>query len=134
MLIGSALILLSIVITKMSDNLGVPTLLLFLGLGMLAGTEGPGGIRFNDAGMAQSIGIIALIFILFAGGLDTKWAAVRPVVWHAVSLATLGAFLTALAVGLFVHYVLNFCLVTGLLLGAVVSSTDPFRWGKFAVQ
>lgn len=124
LLIGSLLILTSIAIARLSDNLGVPALLLFLGIGMLAGSEGPGGIYFDDARLAQSIGINALVFILFAGGLDTRWNDVRPVLWQATSLATLGVFVTALAVGIFVSIVLDFPLINGLLLGAIVSSTD----------
>ena len=124
LLIGSLLILISIAVAKISDNLGVPTLLLFLGVGMLAGSEGPGGIYFDDAGLAQSVGIIALVFILFAGGLDTRWREVKPLIWQATSLATVGVFVTACAVGVFVSVVLNASLLTGLLLGAVVSSTD----------
>ena len=104
LLIGSLLILVSIALAKISDNLGVPTLLLFLGIGMLSGSEGPGDIYFDDARLAQSVGIIALVFILFAGGLDTKWSEVKPVFWQATSLATLGVFITALAVGLFASY------------------------------
>ncbi|MGA9118214.1 MAG: potassium/proton antiporter [Bacteroidota bacterium] len=123
-IIGASLILASVAIAKLSDNLGVPTLLLFLGIGMLAGSEGLGGIYFDDAGLAQSIGIICLVVILFAGGMDTNWREVRPVFWQATGLATFGTLLTALAVGLFAIYVLNFSLVSGLLLGAVVSSTD----------
>ena len=124
LLIGSTLILVSIALARLSDNLGVPTLLLFLGIGMLAGSEGPGGIFFDDAGLAQSVGIFALVIILFAGGLDTSWPQVKPVFWQATSLATLGVFITALAVGLFASAVLGFSLLTGLLLGAVVSSPD----------
>jgi len=124
LLIGSLLILLSIGIAKLSDNLGVPVLLLFLGVGMLAGPEGPWGIRAVDAGTARSVGIMALVFILFAGGLDTKWKFVRPVVWQSLSLATLGVLLTALVVGVFSQLFLGFTLVEGLLLGAVISSTD----------
>jgi len=124
LLVGSILILASVAIAKLSDNLGVPSLLLFLGIGMLAGSEGPGGIYFDDAGLAQSIGIIALVFILFAGGLDTNWRQVRPVCWRAASLSTLGVSLTAFTVALFASIVLDLSLLTGLLLGAVVSSTD----------
>ncbi len=80
--------------------------------------------HFDDAGLAQSVGVIALVIILFAGGLDTSWSAAKPVFWQAASLATFGVFVTALAVGLFASVVLKFSLVTGLLLGAVVSSTD----------
>jgi cell volume regulation protein A len=122
--IGAVLILASIAIAKASDNLGVPTLVLFIAVGMLAGSEGPGGIFFDDPGLAQSIGVVALIFILFAGGLDTRWSDVRPVVWQAVSLSTIGVILTAVSVGLFVHLVLDFSLLSGLLLGAIISSTD----------
>jgi len=124
LLIGSSLILISIAVAKLTDNLGVPTLLLFLGVGMLAGSEGPGGIYFNDAGLAQSIGIIALVIILFAGGLDTSWSEAKPVFRQATSLATLGVLVTALAIGLFATIVLKISLMSGLLLGAVVSSTD----------
>ncbi|MEW6060305.1 MAG: potassium/proton antiporter [Bacteroidota bacterium] len=124
LLIGSSLILLSIAIAKFSDNLGVPTLLLFLGIGMLAGSDGPGGLYFDDARLSQSIGIIALIFILFAGGLDTKWSEVRPVVKEAGILATVGVFVTAIAIALLTMYVYNLSFLNGLLLGAIVSSTD----------
>jgi cell volume regulation protein A len=124
LLVGAALILLSITIARFSHNLGVPTLLLFIAVGMLAGSEGPGGIEFTDAGLARSIGIIALTFILFAGGLDTDWSLVRPVFWPALGLATFGVFVTALLVGLFVYYVLEYPLKYGLLLGAIISSTD----------
>ena len=124
LLIGSTLILISIVIAKVTDNLGFPTLLLFLGIGMFAGSEGPGGIYFDDAALAQSIGVIALVFILFAGGLDTNWNSVRPVVKHAISLATFGVLFTAIAVGIFTHYVLQLPLFVSFLLGAIISSTD----------
>jgi potassium/hydrogen antiporter len=122
--IGSFLIIISIGVARLSENLGVPVLLLFLGIGMLAGSEGPGGIYFDDAHLSQSIGVIALVFILFAGGLDTKWSEVKPVFRQATSLATIGVFFTAVAVGLFAVFVLKFSLLAGLLLGAVVSSTD----------
>ncbi len=77
LLAGSILILVSIAVARLSSNLGVPSLMLFLAVGMLAGSEGPGGIYFSDAGLAQSIGVIALAFILFAVGLDTNWREVR---------------------------------------------------------
>jgi cell volume regulation protein A len=124
LLIGSLLILLSIGLARVSDNLGVPTLLLFLAIGMLAGSEGPGGIYFDDASLAQSVGIIALVFILFAGGLDTNWRDSKPIFKEAAALATIGVLFTAVAVGLFVTVFSGFSLLTGLLLGAIVSSTD----------
>lgn len=72
-LIGSLLLLISIIISKTSHRLGIPSLIFFLLIGMLAGSEGIGGIYFNDPNITQFIGIIALVFILFSGGLDTKW-------------------------------------------------------------
>ena len=124
LLIGSALILLSIIIARVSDNVGVPTLVLFLVIGMLAGIDGPGGIDFSDAGLTQAVGSICLVFILFSGGLETRWSDVRPVAKQAISLATLGVLLTALGVGYFAYAVLGFPLVWGMLLGSVISSTD----------
>src|ERR1700755_1247496 len=94
LLVISTLIIVSLVIARLSNNLGVPILLLFLGVGMLAGSEGPGGIYFDDAQLSQSIGIICLIFILFSAGLDTKWKHVKPVLWPSVVLATFGVLVT----------------------------------------
>ncbi len=124
LLIGSILLFISILAGKTSYRFGVPTLLFFLVIGMLAGSEGIGGINFNDPGTAQFIGIVALNFILFSGGLDTSWKAVRPVVWQGATLSTLGVLLTALTVGVFVWYITDFTLYEGMLLGAIVSSTD----------
>jgi len=124
LLSGAILIILSIAFAKVFDNLGLPTLILFLALGMLAGSEGIGGIYFDDADLAQSIGIIALIFILFSGGLDTSVQDVKPVRFQAFSLATLGVFISAMIVGLLAAFLLKIDLKYGLLLGAIISSTD----------
>ena len=124
LLITCSLILLSVAIAKFSDNLGVPTLLIFLGIGMLAGSDGPGGIYFDDARLAQSIGIIALTFILFAGGLETKWNSVRPIIREASILATVGVLLTAFVIAVISMVLLNLSFLQGILLGAIVSSTD----------
>jgi cell volume regulation protein A len=91
---------------------------------MLAGSDGPGGIHFDNASVAQSLGVVALAFILFAGGLETRWEAIRPELWKCLALSTLGVLLTALMVGLFATAVLGFSVLEGMLLGAVVSSTD----------
>ncbi|HOP81504.1 MAG TPA: cation:proton antiporter, partial [Armatimonadota bacterium] len=91
---------------------------------MIAGSEGPGGIDFDDPEIARSIGVVALALILFAGGLDTNWQSVRPVLWHSLKLATIGVLLTALLLGWFVSIVTPFSLLEGLLLGSIVSSTD----------
>lgn len=124
LLSGSLLLLISILAGKTSSRFGVPTLILFLLVGILAGSEGIGGIYFDNPAIAQFIGITALNFILFSGGLDTHWPTIRPVVWRGISLSTIGVFITALTVGLFVHYVFHFTLAEGLLLGAIVSATD----------
>ena len=120
----SILLLLSVLASKASVKLGIPALVLFLLIGMFAGSEGPGGIEFDSPRLAQSVGVVALIFILFAGGFDTDWASVRPVLWQGVALSTLGVGLTAVLVAWFAVYVINFSLLEGLLLGSIVSSTD----------
>jgi potassium/hydrogen antiporter len=124
LLIGSALLLISVIAGKTTNRLGVPTLIFFLVVGVLAGSEGIGGIHFDNAALAQFIGITALNFILFSGGLDTNWQSIRPVLWRGVALSTLGVLLTACSVGVFVHYVFGFTLLEGLLLGSIVSATD----------
>ncbi len=124
LLLGSVLLFISIIASKTSFKLGVPTLILFLVVGMLAGSDGPGGIYFNDPRLAQFLGVVSLTFILFSGGLDTKWESVKPVLWQGLSLSTLGVLITALLVGVFSSYLLGFTIAEGLLLGAIVSSTD----------
>jgi len=124
-LIGAAvLLLLSVIASKASAQLGIPSLLLFLFIGMLAGSEGLGGIYFDDAQVAQFVGVVALTFILFAGGLDTNWIQIKPVLGRGIILATAGVILTAILVGGFSIMVLGLNYLDGLLLGAIVSSTD----------
>ncbi len=124
LLIGSILLLASVFTSKTSARFGIPTLVLFIGVGMLAGSEGPGGIYFYDPKLAQTLGVIALNFILFSGGLDTKYESIKPVMWRGISLSTIGVLLTAATVGTFVHLISNFSWTEALLLGAIVSSTD----------
>ncbi|MFT3934586.1 MAG: potassium/proton antiporter [Chitinophagaceae bacterium] len=124
LLIGSVLLLISIIAGKTTGRLGVPTLLLFLLIGILAGSEGLGGIYFDNALLAQFIGVVALNFILFSGGLDTHWESIKPVLWRGISLSTLGVLLTALVVGGFMHFVFSFTWPEGMLLGSVVAATD----------
>lgn len=124
LIVAAALLLVSVLVSKISDRFGIPALLLFLILGMVIGSDGPGGIYFDDPALAQFLGVIALVLILFSGGLDTEWNRVRPVLKEGMLLATFGVFLTALAVGLFATLLLGFSLTEGLLLGAIVSSTD----------
>lgn len=121
---ASVLLLVSVIASKASGHLGVPALLLFLAIGMLAGSDGPGGIHFDNPWLAQSLGVVALSFILFAGGLDTDWAAVRPVARKGLALSTIGVCFTALSVSWFTTVMLQFSWLEGVLLGAIVSSTD----------
>jgi cell volume regulation protein A len=119
-----ALLLASVVASRASGRFGVPALLVFLVLGMLAGSDGPGGIEFDYPRTAQSLGIVALALILFAGGLDTRWLSVRPVVRESLVLSTFGVALTAVLVALFARLVLGLTFLEGMLLGSIVSSTD----------
>ncbi|HEU4352350.1 MAG TPA: cation:proton antiporter, partial [Burkholderiales bacterium] len=123
-LIGAALLLLSIVVSDISSRLGAPLLLVFLGLGMLAGEDGPGGIRFDDFESSYVIGTLALAVIIFDGGLHTSRDTFRVALWPAVSLATVGVLVTAALLGLLAAWVLGLSWLEGMLLGAVVGSTD----------
>ncbi len=123
-IVFSTLVILSIFTIKLSNRFGIPSLVLFLAIGMLAGSDGLGGITFDNPSMVRSLGITALALILFSGGLDTEWAAIRPIVWQGLSLSTIGVLVTALLIGVFVSWVQGFSFLEGLLLGAVVSSTD----------
>ncbi len=124
LLVGSLLLLISILIGKTSYRFGIPTLVLFLFVGILAGSEGIGKIYFNNPQLTQFIGVVSLNFILFSGGLDTNWKAIKPVLWQGISLSTLGVLLTAVSLGAFVWLVTDFTIYEGVLLGAIVSSTD----------
>jgi cell volume regulation protein A len=124
LLLGSVLLFVSIVASKTSFKIGIPTLILFLIVGMLAGSEGLGGIYFDDPKLAQFLGVVALTFILFSGGLDTKWESVKPVFKNGIALSSLGVLITAVTVGAFASYLLGWTLIEGMLLGAIVSATD----------
>ncbi|BAK73710.1 MAG: potassium/proton antiporter [Arcobacter sp.] len=124
LLITAFLMLLSVVASKLSSNFGIPSLFIFLGLGMLAGSDGILGIHFDNVELAQHIGTLALIFILFGGGLDTAWKSIKPVLKDGLILATVGVFLTAFFVAICVYYILGFTFLESLLVGAIISSTD----------
>lgn len=124
LLIGSILLFISIIVGKTSYRFGVPTLILFLAIGMLAGSDGIGGIQFDNPRAAQFIGIVSLNFILFSGGLDTNWTTVKPILREGFALSTIGVLLTALTLGTFVWLVTNLTIYESLLLGSIVSSTD----------
>jgi cell volume regulation protein A len=108
----------------LADRLRVPGLLLFLGLGMLAGSEGVGGIHFDEAGLARTLGTIALVLIIFEGGLTAGWSEIRPVLGTAASLATIGTALTAVIAGFAAKLIFGFGTLEGMLLGAAIAATD----------
>lgn len=124
LLVVGALLLLSLLASKVGGRLGLPGLLLFLVIGMLAGSDGLGGIAFENYELTQFVGLVALAFILFTGGLETQWRTTRPVLWSGLSLATLGVVLTTAIVGAAAHWLLNLPWGVALLLGAIVAPTD----------
>ena len=123
-LVGGALMALSILASRLSSMMGVPVLLIFLGLGMLAGEEGVLGVVFDDYSMAFAIGHLALAMILLDGGLRTRLKTFRVGFKPALSLATFGVFITSGIVGLIAMWIFDLTLVQGLLVGAIVGSTD----------
>ena len=124
LLVGSLLLFVSIIVGKTSFRFGVPVLLLFLTIGMLVGTDGIGNIHFDDPKIAQFIGVVSLNFILFSGGLDTSWTAVKPILKEGLVLSTVGVLITAVTLGAFVFWVTDFTIYESMLLGSIVSSTD----------
>lgn len=128
LLVFSILIFLSVLAGRAGAKFGIPTLLLFLGVGMLFGSDGL-GIQFDNARLAQTIGMLALSIILFSGGMDTKYSEIRPVMASGLVLSTLGVVLTATCVGGFIYTVCDWfgfrmTLMESFLMGAVMSSTD----------
>lgn len=123
-LIVGIIILVSLFSIRVSKRLEIPLLIMFLLVGMLAGSEGIGGIYFDNASMAQNIGSLALIFIIFSGGLETKKEDVKSSFYPSCTLATIGVLLTAILSGIIVYYLTGFTLKESLLFSAMVSSTD----------
>ena len=130
MLTLAALLSLSVIVGKAGNKFGMPALLLFLGVGMIAGTDGF-GIQFDSAEVAQFIGMISLSVILFSGGVDTNFKDIRPILAPGVVLATVGVFITTIVTGAFIYYMFHwlapefaFGWIESMLLAAIMSSTD----------
>lgn len=123
-LVSALLFLACVIFSKFSDRYGIPVLLIFIFVGMFAGSEGILKIYFDNAKVTQDIGMLCLILILFSGGFNTSFKLVRPVLKEGIVLATLGVILTAVFVALLCYFVLAIPLNDSLLLGAIISSTD----------
>jgi potassium/hydrogen antiporter len=124
LVVAGVLMALSVLLSRASRRFGLPVALLFLGIGMAAGSEGPGGIEFSDYGSAFRLGTVALVLILFDGGLNTPLAAIQTAIRPASVLATVGVVATAALLALAAYLLFHFRWPEALLLGAIVSSTD----------
>ena len=123
LLIGSAVLLVAVAAVRVSTRVGLPSLLVYLAIGILIGEAGL-GIRFDDAELTRTLGFCALIMIIAEGGLTARWSTLRPVLGLASSLATVGVAVSIVVVGLVVHLLLDLPWQLALLYGAVLSSTD----------
>ena len=123
-LIGGALLAAGVAASLLASRLRLPALVLFLGVGMAIGSDGLGWFSFNDYALARFIGTVALLVILFEGGLQTGLRRLRPELAPAIWLATVGTAITAAVAGLAAHWLLHLSLTEGLLLGAILSPTD----------
>ena len=124
LLVVAIIILVCIAGSRLSGRLGVPTLFIFIMLGMLFGSDGIFKIPFGNFALAEQVCSVALIFIMFYGGFGTRWSEAKPVAGRSILLSSVGVVLTALLTGLFCHLVLKMALMEGMLLGAVLGSTD----------
>jgi cell volume regulation protein A len=123
-LVAGALLTAGLAASLLAGRLRLPSLVLFLGIGMAVGTDGLGWVDFSNYTLARDVGIVALALILFEGGLNAGFGEIRPVLKPVISLAFLGTLITAAICGLAATWLFGFTLLEGLLLGAIISSTD----------
>lgn len=124
LLIASILLLISVLVSKSSSRFGLPILAIFLLVGMFAGSEGLGGIQYENYELTHSLSLVAICLIIFSGGLLTNTKDIKPILKSGISLSTLGVLLTTFIVGGFCYYLFKTPLFESLLIGAILSSTD----------
>ena len=123
-LVAGALLAAGLTAALLAGRVRVPSLLLFLGVGMAVGSDGAGWISFDDPELARTIGVVALALILFEGGLTSGLLEIRPVLRPAISLAVIGTVVSAVITGFVASWLFDLSMLEGLLMGAVLSSTD----------
>jgi cell volume regulation protein A len=124
LLLGGVVLLVAVLAVRLSERSGLPTLLLYLGLGLLIGESGPLHLKFDDPGLTQVLGYVALVVILAEGGITTSWTSIRPAIGPAAALATVGVVVSVGIVGLAAHTILDVSWPVALLVGAVLTPTD----------
>jgi potassium/hydrogen antiporter len=122
--VAGALLAVGIIAAKVADRVRIPGLLLFVALGMLVGSDGPGGVEFDDYELTRTLGTIGLVLILFEGGLAAGWKEIRPVLGTAVSLAVVGTVVTAAIAALAASWLLGLGTLESLIIGSAVAATD----------
>jgi cell volume regulation protein A len=123
-LAGSVILLLSVLLSKSSSRFGLPILIIFMLIGMLAGSEGLGGIYFENYELTHSLSLIALCLIIFSGGIETEIKDIKGNLARGIVLSSIGVLLTTGIVGIFAYYILKIGIMESLLLGAILSATD----------
>jgi potassium/hydrogen antiporter len=124
LLLGGAVLLVAVVAVRLAERSGLPTLLLYLGLGVAIGESGPLHVHFDNQGLTQVLGYVALVVILAEGGITTNWSSIRPAVGPAAALATVGVLVSVAVVGVAAHLILDVSWPVALLVGAVLTPTD----------
>lgn len=123
-LAGSVILLLSVLLSKSSSRFGLPILIIFMLIGMLSGSEGLGGIQFENYELTHSLSLVALCLIIFSGGIETEIKDIKENLGRGIILSSFGVLFTTGVIGFFVHKILNISLMESLLLGAILSATD----------